>query len=59
MENMALIKMEEYQELLTKSKRYNELVAEHNNFTRFLNETGRNSEDMMIDYEKWKDLKDN
>lgn len=54
MENMAFIKMDEYQELLKKSKAYDEASAETNMFTKFLRETGRLTKDVIKDYEMWK-----
>lgn len=55
MENMAIIKMEEYQELLKKAKAYDEASAETNMFTEFLKETGRLNKEVIKDYERWKD----
>lgn len=54
MENMAFIKMSEYQDLLKKSKQYDEAQHETSMFTEFLKETGRLNHETIRDYEKWK-----
>lgn len=54
MENMAFIKMSEYQELLKKSKDYDDASSETRMFTEFLKETGRLTHEVLLDYEKWK-----